>query len=392
MYTLDFGAVKLYKAGFWFTVLYALASFTSTALASVGVVGAALCFVLIAIKNGWKNIFTREQKKILRAIIIFFSCILVTAFFSPKIMFSANKSLLLLKSFFPIIMGMIFIKNRNQFMIIATAVTVSILIVDVKAIYQLVYGQETRGFGSNRIYFATQLVAGIVFLLINSYIWESLHLKYIFLSVGIISLAVLAYSSVRGAWVAFVCILLLFLYYFSKIDKRACYGIILLAIIFFGFLLNNQELLLRFKSIANHTTDSSNVERINMAKSTFMMLKDHPLFGVGLGLFKDNYMQGGKYIVEKAKFFGFMHPHNSTLTFLAETGVIGTIGWLFFYFQTLFSLKNNYKKYFELKYLIGLFIWVGLIISSLTDDVFGMSMYLRFAFFSVGLSFATINR
>lgn len=393
MNILEFKEENLYRIGFYFTFLYALASFVSTALASIGVVGAAICFLLLfVIKKDYQSIFTDQQKKLLRATIIFFGCVLVTTFFSPKFIFSMNKSILLLKGFFPILMGMMFVKKRNQFIIIAIAISISILVVDIKAIYQLLLGQETRGFGSNRIYFATQLVAGIVFLFISAYIWGRKKVRYIFLLIGLISLGVLSYSSVRGAWVAFIFILILFLYYFRKIDKSACYVTLMLAVIFFGFLLNNQELLLRFKSIANHTTDSSNVERINMAKSTFLMLKDHPLFGVGLGLFQDNYLQGGKYVLEKARFFGFMHPHNSTLTFLAETGIIGTIGWLNFYFQILFGLRNNYTKSLELKYLTGLLIWVGLLISSLTDDIFGMSMYLRFAFFSIGISYANINQ
>lgn len=56
------------------------------------------------------------------------------------------------------------------------------------------------------------------------------------------------------------------------------------------------------------------------------MFKDHPVLGVGLGQYKDNYQQ--RYILPQAteKYLG--HAHNNFMQMLAGNGIVGFIGFV----------------------------------------------------------------
>lgn len=76
------------------------------------------------------------------------------------------------------------------------------------------------------------------------------------------------------------------------------------------------------------------------------MFRDHPVLGVGLGQYKDNYQQ--KYILPQAKEPYLTHAHNNFLPMLAENGIIGFAGffnaacWLYWlFFQTLLEGKQS---------------------------------------------------
>lgn len=96
------------------------------------------------------------------------------------------------------------------------------------------------------------------------------------------------------------------------------------------------------------------------------ILKEHPFVGIGFNHFRirfNEYREGEEFLTE------FMIPDNMYLTFLAETGIIGTLGFLIFIIlllkrglHTLHKLKEGARKQMLvicLASLVGLLVNMG---------------------------------
>ena len=90
-------------------------------------------------------------------------------------------------------------------------------------------------------------------------------------------------------------------------------------------------------------------------KSAFYIIKDHPIIGIGPGMFQ-------KYYLDYQKFFppyldwAVPYPHNIFLAFLSQAGVFGFISflWLIILFFKNTLLKN--APYFT--YISGAMIYI----------------------------------
>ncbi len=86
---------------------------------------------------------------------------------------------------------------------------------------------------------------------------------------------------------------------------------------------------------------SYDYERVLVWTFALQMFKDYPLCGVGLGNFNMVYNSG--YVSALAKEPNLVHPHNTYLLFLVETGIIGFIG----YISTVITFITLWWKYRE---------------------------------------------
>lgn len=84
------------------------------------------------------------------------------------------------------------------------------------------------------------------------------------------------------------------------------------------------------------------MSRITMARK---ILNDYPLWGIGFNHFRIRF---NEYCDKRERSipYEFKIPDNMYLTFLAETGIIGTSGFLVF---ILFLFKRGFKRFNELK-------------------------------------------
>ena len=135
-------------------------------------------------------------------------------------------------------------------------------------------------------------------------------------------------------------------------------------------------------SVAQFTQGSSLKRRIAIWKFTTLMIKDHPIFGSGLGTFKYNSLN------YQAKFFEqgenrSLYPygiadkvHNEYLQLGAELGILG-LGIFFWiiiiYFSYGIKLLKRTKDRYKQGILIGL---MGGIMAVLVDAIFGFPLHL----------------
>ncbi len=176
-------------------------------------------------------------------------------------------------------------------------------------------------------------------------------------------------SSSRAAWISLAAILML--YGAIKVQLSVKFwgvlSAILLALLVFGKShivssvsqnINNstsqvsgvQEQVL---SVANVSTDVSNLERINRWFCAWEMFKDKPIIGFGPGTYQFEYFpyQRDKFetILSVYSPYGIEagkggSAHSEYFLFLSETGLVGSLAWLNLLFAFFYSALKRLKK------------------------------------------------
>ena len=111
----------------------------------------------------------------------------------------------------------------------------------------------------------------------------------------------------------------------------------------------------RFQSTFNTTTNGSNLGRIYVWESDKQMIMDHPMTGVGPGLWGKKYVEQYQ-LKEETQNLG--HSHNNMLQIASESGILGLIGFLGF---SIFMFCKSLKSYIKTRNPYDLSILVGLI-------------------------------
>lgn len=233
------------------------------------------------------------------------------------------------------------------------AATVSSLIVAVWGLY------EHFGIGRTRIsstitganelgtYSVSMAIFSISLLLFGKKLSQK-RLIGIFLF-SLLSLSCVVFSGSRGAWLSFFAGLVVLLFFGIQ---RKQLNLKRLSVLFLVFILVAASIDLgwvikRLDSI-DDLSNSSNRQRIMMAMTGLEMLKDHPLFGVGIGQFK--------HVYEDYKLAGanlYTHIHCLYIHLAVEIGLIGFFVFLALVLKILkaglkASLSANHDQWFYL--------------------------------------------
>ncbi len=146
---------------------------------------------------------------------------------------------------------------------------------------------------------------------------------------------------------------------------------------------SNQAYMARFKSTFNITTDGSNLGRIYVWESDRRMIKDHPVIGVGPGLWQKTYRE--QYKSEKET-QDLGHSHNNMLQIASESGILGLIGFLGF---SIFTIYKSVKSYimstnpYDLLIIVGFISYLFLFGS--IDYTWGNSSGIRIFWVVIGI-------
>ena len=132
--------------------------------------------------------------------------------------------------------------------------------------------------------------------------------------------------------------------------------VLLVAIVGIGYAFtSNQAYIARFESTFNISTDGSNLGRIYVWESDKHMIIDHPVTGVGPGLWQKTYREHYK-LKQETQDLG--HSHNNMLQIASESGILGLIGFLGF---SIFVICKSLKNYIKTRNPYDLSIMVGFI-------------------------------
>ena len=318
-----------------------------------------------------KKIFFKETYEF-RYFLFFYIYLLANSFFSEDIMISLQRSVPYIKFFILVLIFKSLIENRKINLIKLGYIWFAIIFVlGLDIIYQSIYGYDIFNYVSindarNSGFFYDELVAGgflVSFVFISIFlitIKKRNSFLYLFL---IFFLLVVFLTGERSNLIDYLVILLLALFFCIKINLIFKYlslifsfGVVIFIVLSFG----------NFKSRYLSTISFSQDTNLNLVEtyltsqygshsiSSFLILKDNLLFGVGnknfrlsCNHYKNDVVNFQERISEKRYDYAngcATHPHQIYNELLSEHGIVGLIVILFIMYKLILSNLSIKKK------------------------------------------------
>lgn len=281
---------------------------------------------------------------------------------------------------------LVFLKNLRQIQILFLSLFLALAISDLYAVWQGLNGAvRVAGFRGNVMWFASYLVILVPALwiyVLNLLKWESLYLKIFYCSVLFFSVPAVFYNATRGVWLALAVLLPLLTIVVCRNNWRKMCGILAcIVILFCGMYTSSDYFSQRVESISVH--HSSNAERFLLWKSSMDMMRDYPVFGVGLGHFSKYYHE--QYISPQAKEPNLEHAHNVFFHIGAENGFIGLIAFCVMFGVFFIQLWHKWKKCSTIYALMGIASTAGFLLQGLTEYNFTSTASITLYWLVLGL-------
>ena len=150
-----------------------------------------------------------------------------------------------------------------------------------------------------------------------------------------------------------------------------------------------------FHRVMDITSVAQNESRIKLWKTALMMIKEHPILGVGNGNFVTQY---DTYIVKyRLDYNSYTHypAHNSYLKVQSELGLIGIISFLGVIITALFRVKAVYsstKNDFHRAFYMGVMAsMVAFLFMNLSDNLFFVPKATTYFWFLLATAEALLN-
>ena len=318
-----------------------------------------------------KKIFFKETYEF-RYFLFFYIYLLANSFFSEDIMISLQRSVPYIKFFILVLIFKSLIENGKINLIKLGYIWFAIIFVlGLDIIYQSIYGYDIFNYVSindarNSGFFFDELVAGgflVSFVFISIFlitIKKRNSFLYLFL---IFFLLVVFLTGERSNLIDYLVILLLALFFCIKINLIFKYlllifsfGVVIFIVLSFG----------NFKSRYLSTISFSQDKNLNLVEtyltsqygshsiSSFLILKDNLLFGVGnknfrlsCNHYKNDVVNFQERISEKRYDYAngcATHPHQIYNELLSEHGIVGLIVILFIMYRLILSNLSIKKK------------------------------------------------
>ena len=160
--------------------------------------------------------------------------------------------------------------------------------------------------------------------------------------------------------------------------------VLLVAFVGIGYAFSsNQDYVARFECTFNISTDGSNLGRIYVWEADKQMIMDHPVIGVGPGLWQKTYREHYK-LKQETQDLG--HSHNNLLQIASESGLLGLVGFLgfsiFMFCKSLIHYVKSRNPY-DLSIMVGFISYLFLFGS--IDYTWGNSSGIRMFWIVMGI-------
>ena len=276
----------------------------------------------------------------------------------------------------PLYAVLLMVREKERLLGIASCVAASFAINGVAILYEGIVQQNHRADGfaqpMTAAGFLSMIVPALILLCMTGKVPQKYRLFLGILTVlGIVSLLL---NGTRGAWIAVAvsCTVVGFMAVQRK--KRFFFGL-LIAVFVFGGIFSFSPILSGRLATIGDMQFQSNSERILLWKSAFHMFEDHPIAGVGLSRFREEY-QGG-YILPEAKEPHLDHAHNNIMHMLAECGIIGVSALLIFWLTWFSYGVVSWRKMRSVAALVFLAVLLGSFLQGLTEYNLGRSFVMK---------------
>lgn len=348
-------------------VLYALTFLVSTPINLL-----VTAFVLGLIKLFWVRPKVEIRSKHLYFLGIFMICTVLSVFFNEGASFSEYRSYYI-SPLVAILLIFLFEFTKKRVLILISAASLVFFINAIYVIYQFfVEGNAGRSAGFADGY---MLLCGMNLLILPIIFTLALYpsnipnyLRVFFFITVFINIPAIIFENTRIVWIALAVVYPLIMLFSIKDKKKIVLGLILLVSFSFAYFQFSPTSIQRFEMISStEYKDQPNYERMLMWQSAYNMFIDHPVFGVGVGNYHEEYINSYRSPLSREDTW---HPHNVLLAMLAQTGIIGGLGYIVLFIYMFYKVIIDYKNtsnYITLAFLASL---TAFFINGLTDTNF----------------------
>lgn len=155
------------------------------------------------------------------------------------------------------------------------------------------------------------------------------HGRWLLQLLNLFMLPVIFWTKTRSVWLSFVLCMLIWAAYSRRRTTRVVSVSLLLAAALLIGVVNMDNFLSPEREVGGLTDTEPLLLRIGLAQMTWEIVKEHPLFGVGFGHFRDFAPWFAKDPSSPFYAFGTTAlEHNNLLSIAAETGIIGVVLYL----------------------------------------------------------------
>jgi len=314
----------------------------------------------------WKELYENYKVYIFSIALIFIGLILSTL---------ANQNYRegvgIIKGWFfnPILFSFILIsalKEQKHVDVILKTLYFSAFSVSLVALEYFFYGHLTYDgrlqafYGSPNylaMFLAPSIFIGLYLFKIQSRILETkLKIKNFVIPVTLLLISFIIYlTHSYTAWISIILSLLIIGFITKKLNKKILAISASIVLITFLTQINNPKL----KDIFSERSSLSS--RIIIWKSSVLMIKNNPIFGIGPGNFQNKYLEYQKYFPPYLE-WAVPQPHNLYLAFWLQSGAMGLIGLIaliyFWLKKTTKEIFSNQKNSAVLAVSLGIIIYI----------------------------------
>lgn len=184
----------------------------------------------------------------------------------------------------------------------------------------------------------------------------------------------------RGALLGAICSFLVFIF-FSRPSKKMLV-VALIFILLAGAVPSPMRT--RLKNVFNLQGEGT-PERILLMKICYSMIRENPLFGLGINTYSDNFSR-----FKPKDYPGAMYAHNSYLQIAAEIGLVGIFLYLLFiasllrtFIYRLSKNKDDPARIFLLAAIAGI---IGILVNALSESLLQSTQLRMMFWWFVGLA------
>jgi O-antigen ligase len=243
-----------------------------------------------------------------------------------------------------------------------SAISVGFIAIIYKLNGIVTYDNRLKCFYASPNYLAMYLTPAIFlgfYFLLRKYREKNISGQFFlhFFLIVFLLLLPLYYTYSYGAWLSLTITLATTLIILTPQKKWLFLFPVIVLTVFLVFQTNSSK----FLSLIEFSERSSFASRIMIWKASFLMIRQHPLVGIGPGNFQTAYLSLQKYFPPYLE-WAVPQPHNIFLAFWLQSGIIGLLGFLcllFFSLRLLLNiLKNDQKNANLAAPLFAFFIYV----------------------------------
>ena len=284
--------------------------------------------------------FEKSVIVILSGIYLIFNC-LVADNFSESII-SLYKLVIIVSVFYA---STIAIKKiNNVFLFICQIFTISIFLESTYTLVDFISINESfTGISQNRNISSSSLVFKLVFLI---YLIDTSKLFSTKLTLKILEIVALFSIILLQSRLGLISVFTIYLLYFilmKPLRKNIYISLIVSSLFFIYFQTNDfQNPVEKTYKLENLIDDTSTIQRLSFYKKSISLYNEKPLYGNGLGSWKYKSLEND--ISDNNKILVPYYTHNDFLQILMETGLIGLVIYLIFFFlliRNILSFRNN---------------------------------------------------